>query len=581
MKNIKSKILAGLILIGFISIQCKDEFADLNQNPREVTDPDVSQLLANSLYNMCGNEYLQWFYNNSVYFWRYEQITVSRNGNGSDFNDITTLPDDLLHGVSLYDVMSDMKEIRNRIDNMSETDKVNYKKYKAITYIPQVYLGIKATDWFGSMPYSQAVDARYTGNMTPKYDTQKELFTEWLSELDEAIATLTSDEANQISPENQDFIYKGNWVAWARLANSLKLRIAARLENADNAWMKQILTQVVSQKDADGNLLLITDASQQAVWAPSANELGPGGTNSLWIENYGPSQNFSKFLVKNQDPRLGIFFVKNGFDDATITELQNANITLPKFVKSPVVEPWDRLIGAPVAPDSSGIQDYFGADIKNGSKTYSRLPYVDYNLIKPQQNNRLGEYKNVFLGAAEVSLYLAEFIEKGYISGIGTAKEWYEKGITLSCEQYNDKAQKAQVPNYDTRKITGDQITALLASTDVKYIDGSPLNTEKIVLQQLINLFDNPYEGVAVTRRTGYPKKTSTIWAWQPYVATGTELKLPRRFSWETPTNETNRANWSSALTEQGFTADEKSGAVLNTQRVWWDKNSPNYGEGN
>jgi hypothetical protein len=433
------------------------------------------------------------------------------------------------------------------------------------------------------MAYSEAVEARYSGNMTPKYDTQKELFTQWIKELDEAIAVLIKDDPKQISPVNQDFIFKGDWTSWARLANSLKLRIAARLEKADNAWMKQILADVVSKKDANGKLLLITEAGQQAIWAPSANELGPGGTNSLWIENYGPAQNFSKFMVRNQDPRLNIFFVKNDLDEAAIAKLKaTPNVTLPKFAKSPVTEPWDRLVGAPVAPDSSGVVDYFGPTLKDADgKNYSRLPYVDYNLIKPKQNNRNGEYKNVFLGAAEVSLYLAEFIEKGYVSGIGTAKDWYENGIRLSCQTYNDKAQKAQIPNFDVRKITDAQITALIASPDVAYIAGSPLNVEKIILQQLVNLYANPYEGIAVTRRTGYPKKTSSIWAWQPYVSTGNVLKLPRRFPWVTPTDETNRANWTAALTEQGFTKDDNKGEVLNAERVWWDKETPNYGEGN
>lgn len=578
MKNISIKILLSLALIGLFTVQCKDEFADLNQNPREVTNPDVSQLLTNALFNMCGDEYLQWFYNNSVYFWRFEQITVARGGTSSDFNNTAALG-----GVPLYNVMIDMKEIRSRIDAMAAEDKANNQKLRAITYIPQVYLGIKMTDWTGSLAYTEAVDARYTGNMTPKYDTQKELFTTWLKELDDAITVLTKDDPKQISPANQDFIFKGDWTAWARLANSLKLRIAARLEKADNAWMKQILADAVSRKDANGKLLLITDFDQQAVWAPSSNELGPGGTNSLWIENYGPSQNFSKFMVRNKDPRLGIFFVKNDLDDQAIAKLQaTPNVTLPKFAKTPVVEPWDRLIGAPVAPDSSGVKDYFGATLKDADgKNYSRLPYVDYNLIKPKQNNRNGEYKNVFLGAAEVSLYLAEFIEKGYVSGIGTAKDWYENGIRLSCQNYNDKAQKAQVPNYELRKITDSQVDALIASADVQYVNGDPRNIEKIVLQELVNFYDNPYEGVAVTRRTGYPKKGSSIWAWQPYVSTGIELKLPRRFPWVTPTDATNLKNWTSALTEQGFTKDDNKGDVLNSERVWWDKTCPNYGDGN
>jgi hypothetical protein len=578
MKNISVKLILAVMLIGIFTAGCTKDFADLNKDPNQVNDPDLSQLLTNALYNSAGDEYLQWFYNNSVYFWRFQQITVSLSGTSSDFNQIGALG-----GVPLYRVMVDMQEIRNRIDKMGDSDKAKYQALRAITFIPQVYLGLRMTDWQGSMVYSEAAQARYTGNITPKYDTQKELFTTWIKELNDAIAVLVTADATQITPGNQDFIYQGEWMKWARFANTIKLRIASRLELADPTWMKSILADVVSKKDDTGNILLITETAQQAIWASGASELGPGGTNSLWVENYAPSQNFSSFLRKNQDPRLGIFFRKNALNDAAIAKLQSTSgVTLPVFATTPVNEPWDRLVGGPVAPDQSGIKDYFGAPLKDADGTvYNRLPYVEYNLIKPKQDNRKGEYENFLLGAPEVCFYLAEFIEKGYVSGLGTAKDWYEKGIRLSCANYNDRATKAQIPDLQNRKISDAQVDALIASSDIQYINGNPGNVEKIILQQIINLFDNPYEGVAVSRRTGYPKRTSAIWAWQPYNAAGLELKLARRFPWSTPTDATNEANWKSALLDQGFTADEIKGELLNQERIWWDKNSPDYGNGN
>jgi hypothetical protein len=574
MKKISIKLILAIVAIGLLTTQCKKDFADLNQNPDEITSPDLTHLFTDAIYKTAGDEYLQWFYNNSVYFWRFSQITVARSGTSADFN--TT---GALGGIPLYNVMIDMQEIRYRIDNMPATDKEKYQALKAITYIPQVFLGIKQTDWQGSMPYSEAVQARYTGNFKPKYDTQKELFTLWLKELDDAITVLLAADNNQISPKSQDFIFQGDWIAWARFANSLELRIAARLEVADNALMQSVLTKIVNRKDKDGNLLLITTLDQQATWAPGANELGPGGTNSLWIENYGPAQKFSQYMCTNHDPRMQIFFRKNGLSDQAIANLEAASVTLPSYVKKPVTEPWDRLIGAPVSPDDASNLNYFGPTLQDAnSNQYSRLPWVEYLYFKPKQDGGAGEYKNYLLGAPEVCLYLAEFIEKGYISGIGTAKEWYEKGVRFSCMNYDSRASKAQILNYVDRKITTEAIDALLVSDGIKY---GTNNKEKIILQEIINLYDNPYEGVAVSRRTGYPKRTSTIWAWQPYLLSGTELKLPRRFPWGTPSDATNLANWQQALSDQGFTADLNTGEALNNQRVWWDKNCPDYGSGN
>ena len=208
----------------------------MNLNPGDINDPDLSHLFSNALFNTAGDEYLQWFYNNSVYFWRFSQVTVSRSGTSADFNNTAALG-----GIPLYKVMIDMKEIQNRIDNMPEADKAVYQAFRAVTNIPVIELAIRASDWQGSMVYSEAIDARYGGNLTPKFDTQKELFDLWIQQLDESINVLTTASSDQVKLGNQDFMFKGDWELWARYANSLKLRIAARLEVADNAKMKTCL----------------------------------------------------------------------------------------------------------------------------------------------------------------------------------------------------------------------------------------------------------------------------------------------------------------------------------------------------
>ena len=57
-------------------------------------------------------------------------------------------------------------------------------------------------------------------------------------------------------------------------------------------------------------------------------------------------------------------------------------------------------------------------------------------------------------------------------------------------------------------------------------------------------------------------------------------MKMPRRFPWQTPSIETNLVNWQKALNDQGFTASLFDGPTLNSERVWWDKNCPDYGNG-
>jgi hypothetical protein len=105
-------------------------------------------------------------------------------------------------------------------------------------------------------------------------------------------------------------------------------------------------------------------------------------------------------------------------------------------------------------------------------------------------------------------------------------------------------------------------------------LDGSN-NLEKIYIQQLFNFYTQGNEAFVLVRRTGYPRYNSTLLARQT-----TPDMIARRY-WLLDPGEVNRANWMSAMTEQGFTPGDRTMEKLSTERIWWDKPSPNFGEGN
>jgi hypothetical protein len=100
-------------------------------------------------------------------------------------------------------------------------------------------------------------------------------------------------------------------------------------------------------------------------------------------------------------------------------------------------------------------------------------------------------------------------------------------------------------------------------------------NLEKIYIQQLLNFYRQGNEAFTLVRRTGYPKYSSTLLARQTVAET-----IPRRY-WLLDPGEVNRANWTSAMTEQGFTPNDRSLPKLNSERIWFDKTSPDFGMGN
>lgn len=56
---------------------------------------------------------------------------------------------------------------------------------------------------------------------------------------------------------------------------------------------------------------------------------------------------------------------------------------------------------------------------------------------------------------------------------------------------------------------------------------------------------------------------------------------MPRRFKVNEPLESNkNYANEKAALEEQGFTTGTNDPMILNTERLWFDKENPQYGAG-
>ena len=197
----------------------------------------------------------------------------------------------------------------------------------------------------------------------------------------------------------------------------------------------------------------------------------------------------------------------------------------------------------------------------------------------------------MYLGAGETNLYLAELAQLGAISG--NAKNFYERGVTLSVQEWDKVAGKNKIPYYGTTygydpleasiELKDGEIEAMLATDAVKW-DGS---LEKIYLQQLMNFTMMPNELYATARRSGYPKVGSRYLPMVKFA--NMELAgIPRRFEFSepAPTDIMHDIRMES-LKEQGLTPGKNqsgmghsSTTVLNTERLWQDKSAPQWGSG-
>src|SRR6476620_1353989 len=357
-----------LFCITIISGSCRKNFGEINTNPSVVTKPDVGFLLTYAEDQIMKYQYTEWIWESMEQLLRFTQH-------------ITTDPYELTSNVNLryntyyLQILPNLVEIRNQI--AGKPDSVNYRKMGAVTYILQVLHGLKVTEMNGSIPYRQAANGRSQGLFNPEYNNQQQLFDIWLSELDDAISSLSDNSSTtQVSYGNADVYYKSDWSKWVKLANTLRLRIAVRLELQDNAKTQQIFQKVM--QDAIGPITAVED--QLTYVNEDYLPFGMGGEITYRSQRFATTS-IVNFMKKVHDPRLGIYFEENSLKGSFKDTLAKYGVSLPSFIN-----PNDPLIMYQGGPADFTTNPALAAFLKNPftvGNTNSGNSVTNYFLISP------------------------------------------------------------------------------------------------------------------------------------------------------------------------------------------------------
>lgn len=647
MKKIFSMFFAGVTALSLVG--CADSLKEINSDPSNVTVTKPEGMLAAAINAFQPNDYLLWFYN-VKYFNTWSQMSggsydagyTGQNENGGQGGQyIATL------------------KYRNKIQEyINNTGSVENNGYLAATGILTIYLGIFDSDMYGSIPYTEACHYDDKGILTPKYETVEELYNLWIDELNSYISMLQG--ADLSSNSAQDAAYGSDWKKWAKLANSLKLKIAVRLYNNDATKALQIAEEAASNS---AGLITTTDDDFlfcKATKCASGNDDYVYGTGN-GLASMACSNNVLQFMLGAKDPRVRFIYTKNSFNSSVVQSfIDNGKYNdLPTDVKKNVIldedstfigwggmgEPWVRYTAIPIVYDAKTSHDrgtlsdedyeeYFNAgtryQIQHGDITKSYSPFSYYsnemrrgritftlptaitvnedgtvdNPIK--QDSDPNPLYNMYLTAGEVNLYMAEFAcLKGSAIGGKDYKAWYEAGVRASVEEYDELASSNKIPYYfdssnpgiysydpfeKTIALQNGEIDAMLATDNVKLTGEKSADLEKIYLQLLMHFSEQCDDQFVTARRSGYPKVGSSL---IPYV-TFPDIALsaiPRRFVVSEPLkSDIMHDIVMAAYKEEGFNTlgtnsqgSQYNGgdAPLNTERVWQDKNAPQWGTPN
>jgi hypothetical protein len=157
-------------------------------------------------------------------------------------------------------------------------------------------LGV-ATDYWGDIPYSEALDGN--NKLQPVYDSQENIYKTIQQLLDEGIADINKNAI--IKPEEDDLFYKGNMDKWKRLAYTLKARYYMHLTKAPGYTA---LAQADLALTALQNGMIANSDDLMMEYSGGAGEESPWYMNTLPVQTLVLSSACVDTLVMRNDPRL-------------------------------------------------------------------------------------------------------------------------------------------------------------------------------------------------------------------------------------------------------------------------------------
>jgi hypothetical protein len=521
-------LLATSLLV--LSSGCKKEkFVEDNINPNTLysVSPEDQFLAATTGMEDDFEAYYDDY--RRIMWWM--QMSTDANGNRKNFTkDVSNF--NTRYGKIYYGrVGPRLADIPHLIAAMPEEDQAAYVYEQNIAQIFMVYYTFYVSDINGSIPYTEAFQARYGGILTPKYDTQDSLFYIFDQQLKSAVTSLkSSPSVTQKSFGNNDQFFKGDVTKWIKVANALRLKIAMRMTKVDIDRVKSIATDVLANPSD-----LMSSNDDSWVLITLSTGFGSGGNWSP-VGFLAPKPTLD-FMVSKEDPRLRLYYSKDRQGD---------------------------YVGSYTNPDSVAAHQSLYA---RGDTAISPVQYrlFDASSVDLDGNISSGENFYPVITYADQCFMRAELAARGLTTE--NAADLYTQGVTASIQFYNTRAVKATVPLDST--VTAAEITNYLKMPGIAYDASKAL--DQIACQAYIDFYRNPNEAWALWKRTGMPN-TMTVLSLPVLTSDGAVLPIPRRAPLglpevNTPNYENRVAAYNEMATNPGFGTDPNDAFG----RVWWD----------
>lgn len=557
----------GLAVAGLMLSSCTKNFADLNTSPVITQDPPPELLITQSVKSIVDRDF-DWFYDAYQYQMQWMQFGVASPGTSPTGLFSPNNTNDFYN--ALYkNIGRNLVEIQDVVARKPQDQQAQYSNLVAIAQILKVYSSWRVSDANGSIPYTEAWQARSDANFTPIYDTQESMFATWDAELKKAVETLAAGLPTQVSYGANDIFYSGDGAKWAKAGNVLRLKIAMRLMKRAPEKVSAVAKEVLAS-----NAGIFASNNDEWKFVSAAINFARGGNWAMDNNPLSAAKNMVDYMVDNKDPRLNLFFEKNSYTKALFDSLKLAGIysSTAQYVDR-------RYVGLPSSPDkrtNAAYSNVFtvkkyamvinGQTINRNADTVSALQRRLFNLDAENGSNNGARYTQPILTYAEQCFMLAELAVRGMVEG--DAKTYYVNGITASVNAYDAMGSLAKIQDY--APLDAAALQAYLATPAVAFTGVTDVLLEKINIQNFLNHFKSPWEAWGAWKRAGVPK-VDGILPMEPMVSSGQTVAIPRRWALPQP-SVANQTNWRNAIIEMQKTGEYGSNDNDFTGRVWWDK---------
>lgn len=607
------------ILIGLLSLTlftgCLEDYQELNTDPELLgtADPRNAFTGATENWNNSQRHHLLGKYSGVMQMMQY----ISRSSGAQSgiyvnpSSDARPNPYTPYYDLYFSKIGLQLRYLVNTViaDN---PEKERFQDIAAIANILETYQAWQVFDVYGAAPYTEGLKLASDNIRTPRYDLfQRDINGESLykvfdAKIKENVNALKNSTENQYNLEKNDFFFNGDIAKWIKFANTFRIKMAQRLEKADNTFYKSVLNEVLN--DSGG---IISNNNESAIYNhPNEHNNNTDDIQGLTTD-YAAARALVNFLLTYDDPRLPILVRRNGFGLGN-NNVSNDNIAKLMMENYPDYETkfpqWiGRYVGISANPDSTSSiwssSNYFtlpykdedGTDktmtVRNNSQIESRFYVKNGGKVSNTLGVREKEDQELYdVSQNEISLFtplitypevcfmMAEIaFKEGGEKGGKDALSWYHEGIRKSMEQYQEWAVKMGVPS--AMNPNSDNYNPITTAKINEYIDRpefQSVSLEKIITQQWVNLFMRPEEAWATWKRTNLPAfKDQPVpvegVAYLETIKTGGEsLLIPRRSILPTP-NTANIENFHEA--ENQLVSDPKYGTKVDRTegRIWWD----------